>query len=409
MGNTIKVFGSLCCFVLFCSHHASFRGSAQNLDEVLDTSTQSRIVGSNVGNVGCDEEMTESSMTANNLTWVYIQEERGRIVTNSGTKTYKGETIYSWNLENGTRSAIVYLGDNTSLWSMGMSHDGDSFVLATMGEATTALQCYSIKDHRWLWRIEEFDRYFCVGFSEDDKEVVAVGMRGAIYCIDTQTGKLNRESDHLFEGFPTGGKGYTRVFLSPSGRRIVIWQEPKRELRLIDLIRRAPSKLVSVWDIDKDQIIAAIPRPLCGVQCAAFNTNEDLVFLGCGDSTIRAWSLVNNKIAYQLPGNALHLTTARFSTLLAAGTKYAAEYVGKDGKPYHGDFWEAQLWDYSLRQRTKILKPFTGNWTALGVLPMAFSDDGALFAIERGGKLFLYNAADWQCLWSVETHTSGDK
>ncbi|MDY0083242.1 MAG: hypothetical protein RBR74_08690, partial [Ignavibacteriaceae bacterium] len=114
-----------------------------------------------------NSDSLRADMNSNHLSFLHILNRRSEIIAEPVSDDIKGGTIYRWNLVDGKRSILAYLGDRVWIAYMTVSHDEDYIVVATLDNDPTRLKYFSIKEKKWLWEIQDLDHYWWLGFSDN--------------------------------------------------------------------------------------------------------------------------------------------------------------------------------------------------------------------------------------------------
>ncbi|GIK21168.1 MAG: WD40 repeat domain-containing protein [Ignavibacterium sp.] len=342
-----------------------------------------------------NSDSLRADMNSNHLSFLHILNKRSEIIAEPVSDDIKGGTIYRWNLFDGKRSILAYLGDRVWIAYMTVSHNEDFIVVATLDNDPTRLKYFSIKEKKWLWEIQDLDHYWWLGFSDNDKEIIAFG-NNAVYRVNAYNGVILSKTKAIHNEYSLSVHKSTGTFISPTGKYLVIWQV-QETWALLDLFRRSANKNISVWDIEEEKIVASMSLPEKGVRTATFTSDEKNVFLGCGDETIKLWSLEKNKIVNEIPGLATYLVTSNKQNFLASGIM-EEDRLSK-----------VKIWKYPEMTLIHTIEPYSKNYINRGRMPVNFDKTGKYFGVERDGKLYLYDTSNWEVLWSFNTDVSDSK
>ncbi|NOG96833.1 MAG: hypothetical protein HND52_02565 [Ignavibacteriae bacterium] len=338
----------------------------------------------------CYAELPEVNMKRNNLNFLNISNNKSIIIAEYSARNTKGGMIYFYRLLDGRQSELSYLGKSIWINHMVMSHNEDYIIVATFERKSSRLQCYSLEEERLFWENKRIDDYyFGVWFSEDNNEIIAFGS-DAIYKVKIQTGEVINEMEVIHDEYSFDGHKETWVNHSTSGKYIVIWQR-QAKFALLDFFRKSANENITVWDIDKGKKIVSMPLDEKYFRTAVFSPDEKFVLLGGYDRFIHFWSIEKNEIVNKVPGEAIHMVLNSNNNMLAISL------MNDEGN------FEVKIYEYpDMKLITKIY-PFTDSYTIDGIMPINFDKTGKYFAIERDGKLFLYDTSDWSVLWCIET------
>lgn len=340
-----------------------------------------------------NRNVSRSEIEENNLNFLYFLNKRSEIIGKCSSHNIKGGSVEKWNISNGERSSLLYLGDNVWIAQMAISPNEEYIVIATMGKEPTYLKCYSLIEEKFIWEIEELDYFGCLGFTNRNKNVIAFGNNG-MYVIDSKTGDIVDEIDEIHDQYSLSSNKSTSYYFSPSGKYLVIWQI-QEVWSLFDLFRSSANKNITIWDINKRKVIASMLLPEESYRTATFTNDEKHVFLGGGDGFVSLWSLRENKIIKKIKSEAIYLISSKEQNILASGVQ---------SDDWLSDwYFDARFWKYPEMELIVTMKPFARNFTNKGIMPINFDETGNFCAIERGGTLYLYDTKNWEILWCKDT------
>jgi WD40 repeat protein len=352
---------------------------------------QNAYVNSLNRNAGADTLKVEGidlgKIRKNCLNFIYFLSDENQLLTNYVSRYAKGEYLCTWDIKDGKRNTFTYLGTDVWILNMALSHNESYLVVSSFKEYSRQLRLYSIKGEKIIWEIKNLGEIASIAFTQDDKEIIAVG-NDAVYRIDSRNGKILKEIEKIRDIYPQHNHISTWSFLSENGRYLVIWQV-QPVWAIIDLFRRSANKKISVWDIEKEEIIESIDIPVGGVQTAVFSKDNRTVFLGA-EKEILLWDLDKHSINKKLPGKAVYMITTKNSKNLV---------VAIDGEK----FFDIYIWQYPYDTVSTQIIPFARNFSKEGKMPVNFDKTGNYCAVERGGTFYLYETANWKALWGIET------
>jgi WD40 repeat protein len=339
--------------------------------------------------------VVKDSMKYNNIKYLYWLPGDSVIISDYVPFNAKGGSICTWNVSNGKRSIIAYLGDNMFIKWMDISHNGEFIIIATLDNKSLLLECFAIKSKKWLWEVKGLDHYDKVIFSEDDKEVLAAGYN-AVYRIDAQNGNILKKITYISDIYPMNNHRAIWDYFSSDGKYLVIWQE-QVGTAIVDLFRSPINKNIGVFDIKEEKLIASFPAEQLHAISASFTKDDSCILFGCEDGIVKTWSIKENKIINEVyVGNPIQIIINKQNSLFAVVLKNKYTHC------------EAAILEYPSMKLLKSISPFTYSRSLIGYkqfgsFALNFDNSGKYCAMERGGKLFLYDTSNWNIIWCTET------
>lgn len=342
------------------------------------------------------DNLKEAEVKQNAQDCLFWMEEKNKIITDYLYDWDKGNYICTWDKLTGMRETICYHGDDTYIGNMDVSDNNKYVICSAFRKDLIYLRCYSIEEKKLLWQIKNYDQIDEVYFIDNDKKILGVG-KNAVYIVDTETGKEIYEWEEVRDKFPQTNSIETWFYMSGSKKYFVIWQKQHR-LGLVDLFRKTADTKMSIWDIENRKIVCT--QELSGkvFNTACFSDDDKLVYLGDEDG-LAIWNLSENKISRTKINyciNGILLNKANNWIMICA-----------ERKDNHKD--ELQIYRNLEEYPIKIIYPFTARPIRYNKFSVGVSKDGRYLAIERIGKMFMYDTKTWKVLWSVDTYKAQDK
>jgi hypothetical protein len=337
--------------------------------------------------------VVKDSMKYNNINYLYWLPNLSQFVSDYSPRDAKGDSICTWNFSNGKRTNIAYLGEGAFIEWMEVSHNGEFIIIATL---EGHLKCFSVTNKIWLWDLKRLDYFDKIAFSENDKEVIAFG-EDALYRIDSQNGNVIKKITYISDNFPMNNHRALWDYFSSDGKYLVVWQE-QVGAAIIDLFRSSVNKNIGVFSIKDEKMIASIPLEQIKAISAAFTKDDSCILFGCEDGSVKNWSIIDNKIINEVwVGNPIQIVNRN------QNNNFAVVLKNKDTN------CDATIVEYPSMKLSKSISPFYYShgligYKQFGSFALTFNDTGKYFAIERGGKLFLYDTSNWSIIWCVDTN-----
>jgi WD40 repeat protein len=298
-------------------------------------------------------------------------------------------SIRFWSLENGKLDEVISLGKKQYAHPVAVNHEGSMMAVHLL--LSDRLDCYSIKEKKWLWKAKLSlfrDSPQEIAFTTDGEKIVAAGLRN-IVMLDSKNGTVQQKEEKPLNDYPNYYYVPKRVFLSPSGRYLVVWQEFPVGTEGRRWTHGVVNKWVTFWDIEKKNIVGRWQKPEQGLWSAAFTHEDKEILFGSKDGYIWVWSVREQKIVREWKAYSFEVD----SLIVSRNNQYVASY----GATYGGG--GAKIWDYSTGKLEREFKNIAFNPGE--PYPMEFTSDGKYFALEKVGRLCLYDTQTWEEKWCV--------
>ena len=309
-------------------------------------------------------------------------------------------TIPVWSAENGRVEDTLYFPPKGGPRAIDGNPTGDGVAAAlwnppTKGEkyGHSSIAYYALTEKKWLWRDDwssKFDIARRVKFSSDGLKVIGIGLKN-ILVYEAKTGKRLETIAEPLKDYPLLSDSVRGSILSPSGKYIVIWQEPAPSGHLLG--RWIANKWVTVWDLQTRKQVARWRKPEYVNFCAAFTRDENHILFGSGIDSgghIRIWSVEKQEMIRDWP-----LGGAVFDMKFSEDYRYLAiSLAGAD--------LLIRVYDYS---NEKEIHSFGGVGSSIvgEPKPMTFFDGSRSFAFAKKDQLCVYDTQTWKEKWCVSS------
>lgn len=305
-------------------------------------------------------------------------------------------TIWVWSAENGRVEDTLYFPPKGGPRAIDSNPNGDGVTAAlwnppARGEkyGHSSIAYYSLTEKKWLWSDDwpsEFGRARRVKFSSDGLRVIGVGFKNML-VYDARIGKKLEAIGEPLKDYPLLSDSVRGSVLSPSGRYIVIWQEPAPSGHLLG--RWIANKWVTVWDLQTRKQVARWRKPEYVNFCAAFTRDEKHILFGSGiDSRghIRMWSVERQEMIRDWS-----LGDGVCDMKFSEDYRYLAVYLA-------GEDLSIRVYDYSNEKEVHSFRG-VGSSTFGEPTPMTFFDGSDFFAFAKKDQVCVYNTKTWEEKW----------
>jgi WD40 repeat protein/tRNA A-37 threonylcarbamoyl transferase component Bud32 len=234
-------------------------------------------------------------------------------------------------------------------------------------------------------------RPVCAAASVDGAALVILTADGKVDCWQPATGQVRTW------GREPGLRGTVRLAVLPDHQTLVnntldCWAGPGRwswhfllpDRKAIDLAASPDGRLVAAINragtihlvrADRGTRLRDLPASGFRPRCLAFSPDSELLASGGDDTTVRLWEVGSGALRAVFKGH-----TGRVNSVAFAPDGRSLASAGQDGA--------VMLWPLDLRQDYQTLAV---RLRATG--PMAFSGDGQVLALARGGAVTLVRVA----------------
>jgi WD40 repeat protein len=297
-------------------------------------------------------------------------------------------SIRFWSLETGKLDEVIPLGKKQYARPVAVNQEGSMMAVHLLNDG---LDCYSIRENKWLWKTKLSwfrDSPEKIAFTADDGKIIAAGVRN-IVVFNSKDGTVLRKEKKPLNDYPNLYHIHKRVFLSPSSRYLIVWLEFPIGIEGRRWTHSVVNKWVTIWDIEKKSAVGHWEKPEQGLWSAAFAHDDKEILFGSKDGYIWVWSVEEQRVVEKWKAYSLEV-----GSLIVSPDN---QYVASHGADFGGG--GAKVWQYPTRKLVHEFKNIAFN--PVEPYPMAFTSDGKYFAIEKVGRLCLYDTQTWEEKWCV--------
>jgi hypothetical protein len=330
----------------------------------------------------------------NNLHFLFFLSKFNVLVSDfQGKNNDRDELIY-WNVENGEKEIVHQFDSGESINYLAVSHDEEKLAVITSllndSKNHQYIGLFNVRDKKWIWKIPAEDYYYsALWFIKGEKLIGAIGA-GNVYLIDVETGTVIKKHHSILNDYYNSNSVLRQVRINQDGHLFVVWQQPfDRGDNYMPWLSPKGSKMVAVWDVLGDTMVSSFERSGRGFTDAAFTLRGDTIIFVSPDSIVSLWS--GNKKELEIKTVGIANYTILTENYIALGKK------------------DLQIMNYPSFEPLVMMKGFMNSYRLFSKMPFVFSDDEKLFAVERLGKLILYNVVTWKEKWNVWTNPQDAK